>query len=94
MRSSASSASIAEIVEELKVMGVIEPQAQLQTAHLQQVNNGFPVYTTQLVTEMNRQRECVERQLKNIRLLGKASGNNFFMGDVLKEVYAQLGSTS
>ena len=80
----------AAILAELKTMGVVNSEAQVISQFTTLITNGFPVYTNEFVDELKRQRDCVSEQLDNVRLLGKASANNFFMADVLAEVFHDI----
>ncbi|MFT4925436.1 MAG: protoporphyrinogen oxidase [Phenylobacterium sp.] len=79
------------ILAELITMGVVDAQAKVLYRAKDLLNNGFPVYTNQFVNELHRQVDCVSNGLENVTLLGKASANNFFMNDVLVEVFNRLG---
>lgn len=80
------------ILQELVTMTVVSPEAKVLYSAKNIERNGFPVFTNQFVDELQRQGDCVKAGLENVTLLGKASANSFFMGDVLVEVFNQLSA--
>ncbi len=52
------------------------------------VSSGFPVPTLRFSEANKGLNKIAAEQFSNVALLGKASGNSFFMIDVLKETYA------
>ncbi|MFT6899917.1 MAG: protoporphyrinogen oxidase [Colwellia sp.] len=75
------------ILAELKTMGIITLSTSTLYRSTVITNDGFPAFTNGFVNELSRQKNCVNKNIENIQLLGKASANNFFMADVLVEVF-------
>jgi hypothetical protein len=75
------------ILAELKTMGIITFSTSTLYRSTVITNDGFPAFTNGFVNELSRQKNCVNENIDNIQLLGKASANNFFMSDVLVEVF-------
>lgn len=83
--------TIAEQVwQELKTMKVIASDCEAVNQQHQAISSGFPVYTNELVNEMQRQATYIRDHISNVQLLGKASTDSFFMNDVLVDVYNAL----
>ena len=75
-------------------MGVVAPDATVISAHTDIVHAGFPLPTLTFAANCRAQYESAVAQFDNVRFLGKASGNSFFMQDVLMETYETLTNAS
>lgn len=83
---------LAIMIDELQRMGIISEQAKLVSSHSERIYSGFPALTVDFVKENQRQHAFVDEQIKNITLLGKGNGNQFFMNEVLVHLYKELSA--
>lgn len=72
---------------EMRRMGLIAVKAKVFSRHQKVISNGFPVQTNQAVANLAEQVELV-RQFENVRLIGRASGEGWFLNDLIKNTYA------
>lgn len=79
------------LVDELKTLGYVQPDAQLLSRHIVDIPMGFPQFTTEFVAEKSRQLDLIEANINNMTLIGKASRKEFFIYGILHETYVALG---
>jgi len=71
---------------EMRRMGVVEAAARVTARHEKVVPNGFPVQTNVAVAGLAEQVESV-RQLENVRLIGRAGGEGWFLDGLIRRAY-------
>jgi protoporphyrinogen oxidase len=79
--------SSGEIAQELRAMGVFSQTAQIIYSQVLPIGVGFPVMTPQFIATSKEHSQLCSQAASNIYLCGKASGNTFFMHDVLLETH-------
>lgn len=72
---------------EMRRMGLIEEGAKVTARHEKVVANGFPVQTNEAVAGLAQQVEAV-REFENVRLIGRASGEGWFLDGLIRRAYA------
>ena len=80
----------AEVVRELIRMGVVSAGSSPLSHTESVVSEGFPVLLNSFVADSKRLLETMQKKFKNSIFLGKGVGVNFFMNDVLIDVYQTL----
>ena len=85
-----SSFTEAEIIKQLKEMGIVDPEAKLVSGHTQVINNTFPVPTTefQAVNQLNY--ETLTNCVDNVVVSGRFSGKCWRQAEVLIEAYESI----
>jgi protoporphyrinogen oxidase len=71
---------------ELRRMGLIESGAEVIARHEKAIFNGFPVQTNEMVLGLARQVEAI-KQFNNVHLIGRASGEGWFLDSLIKNAY-------
>jgi protoporphyrinogen oxidase len=71
---------------EMRRMGLIEEGARVTARHQKVVSNGFPVQTNETVSGLAAQVEAV-RKYENVRLIGRASGEGWFLDVLIRRAY-------
>jgi protoporphyrinogen oxidase len=74
----------AEIFDELQQMGLVAKNSGFSACHVQILPGGFPIQTPKHRSDADRAAEIVERDYASVCLLGRASGQSFFMRDVIR----------
>jgi protoporphyrinogen oxidase len=74
----------AEIFAELHKMGLVDKGSGFSACHVQILPGGFPIQTPKHRSDADRAAQIVERDYRAICLLGRASGQSFFMRDVIR----------
>lgn len=78
---------------EMRGMGVVEARARVTARHEKVVPNGFPVQTNESVAGLAEQVEAV-RSLANVRLIGRAGGEGWFLDGLIRRAYeVAIGSS-
>lgn len=72
---------------EMRRMGLIDAKAKVSSRHQKVILNGFPVQSNDVIANLAEQVELV-RQFENVRLIGRASGEGWFLNDLIKNTYA------
>jgi len=67
-------------------MGLIDSGTKVTTRHEKVIANGFPVQTNEVVTGLKRQVDAIN-QFKNVHLIGRASGEGWFLDSLIKNAY-------
>jgi len=75
------------IIEELKEMGVVALNATTLHAESESLANGFPFVTPELLIDMEKQMASAHSAFDNIFFFGRASGSNFRVGGILKDIF-------
>lgn len=75
------------ILEELKLMGVVKQTASLEWSKVHRVHKSFPIPTIQSDQTVRDTAAQAAALSKHIRILGRASGRQFFTDDVLREAF-------
>jgi protoporphyrinogen oxidase len=78
------------IIKELLKMNLIESSHDLVYNELHSIKQGFPVLSIPFVQNQKSINLELKNNFSNLKLLGRASGNTFFLEDVLNEVYEEL----
>lgn len=76
-------------IKELVLMGVADRKDKLTVVNVDVISDGFPVPTTQFLQSQKALILGLD-PINNVTFLGKAKGDNWFMNDVLKEVYQNI----
>lgn len=82
----------AEIIQELVDCGIVDAENIIVFVETDCVYAGFPVMTPEFFAANKAYADCIEEHLKNVSLLGKASGKHFFMHDVLVHAHNTITS--
>ncbi|MCC4274510.1 NAD(P)-binding protein [Marinomonas communis] len=80
----------AHILNELKRCTIFSQSTQLLGVFMQTQRNSFPIYTHSFVKQRDEHFQIAKEAFSNIQFFGKASGNLFFMNDVLLDVYQRI----
>lgn len=78
------------IIEELRDMGIITTEAIVLSKSYIEIKNGFPILTNNFINAVQAQREIVRDRLKNVVLVGKASGEVFFLNEAAIDTYHKI----
>ena len=81
-----------KVYKELIAMRTISPTTKILYQKNETIKGGFPIPTHQFVSNSRLKYNFIKKNLKNVSLLGKASGNSFFMNEVLVETFKTLTS--
>lgn len=79
-----------KVLEELKIMGIVSSEATLLYKSFVEIRNGFPIVTNEFVNAVKKQKEIVNQNLKNVVLVGKASGEVFFINEAVIDTYRKI----
>tara|TARA_R110002096_G_scaffold42144_3_gene113733 strand:- start:1023 stop:2426 length:1404 start_codon:yes stop_codon:yes gene_type:complete len=79
--------SESNILAELVQMGVLPVESKILKSATQLVSPGFPVMTPQFIGSCAKLTKAAGALAENVTLLGRASGQSFFMRQVLQEVH-------
>lgn len=79
-----------QIINEIKMMGIIDERAKVIELEMEPISSGFPIYTTDFVKLNQDAFEQAGELFENVLLLGKGSGKVFFMNEVLSDVYHKI----
>jgi protoporphyrinogen oxidase len=71
---------------ELASMGIFPPRARVLAAHFHEIQNGFPVLTTQSQKAKAQQLDWFAQHLTNVAMIGRANTKHWFMVDVLRDI--------
>jgi len=71
---------------ELRSMGLMAADASVRSRHTQTVANGFPVQTATAVRCLEKHSAAV-RAFTNVHLLGRGSGEGWFLTDLVRQAY-------
>jgi hypothetical protein len=71
---------------ELRSMGLMAADASVRSRHTQTVANGFPVQTVAAVRCLEKHSAAV-RAFTNVHLLGRGSGEGWFLTDLVRQAY-------
>lgn len=83
---------VSDLKKELVEMGIIDDTFELISKDHIQIKYGFPVITNDFVEATRAHKQVVESETENVILLGKASGEVFFMNDSIIDAYKKLSS--
>lgn len=72
-----------KVIEELKEMKIVSGNAEVLYKDFIEIKNGFPIVTNDFIEAVQHQKEMVNQHLKNVLLVGKASGEVFFINEAL-----------
>jgi protoporphyrinogen oxidase len=84
--------SLTKLLSELKAMKVISDDAQCSYQRMFDVPGGFPVLTPDFVLAGRQLAELASESFGNLTLAGKATGDAWFMVDVLKDIYHKMAT--
>lgn len=84
------SQTIEQVKSALETMSVISPSHQVTYQCHQPLPTGFPVLTNLNCQAMQALNEVISKAAPDIQLFGRAPGNQFFMKDVLINIYRKL----
>ena len=73
-------------LKEIQEMGVVRDPSRLIATHVCVVHPGFPVQTNEVVAGLSRQVQAIA-PFKNVSLGGRASGEGWFLNDLIKGGY-------
>jgi len=76
---------VAEI--EMRRMGFIDVKANVLSRHQKVIPNGFPVQTNAEIYAHSQQVKTV-RSVENVHLIGRASGDGWFLTDLVSKAYS------
>lgn len=82
-----ASVSAQEILQELIDCQVFPDGSQVIYENIDRLPRSFPVPTVAFRQQQQAQTQCLQDNLKNVELYGKARGDIFFMNDVILDVY-------
>ncbi|MEC4089457.1 FAD-dependent oxidoreductase [Pseudoalteromonas rubra] len=82
--------SESEIIEQLKLMGIVDPQAQCVSGQTQVINNTFPVPTTEFQAVNQQNYETLTGCVDNVVVSGRFSGKCWRQAEVLVEAYESI----
>ncbi|WP_125563888.1 FAD-dependent oxidoreductase [Pseudoalteromonas rubra] len=82
--------SESEIIEQLKSMGIVDPQAQCVSGQTQVINNTFPVPTTEFQAVNQQNYETLTGCVDNVVVSGRFSGKCWRQAEVLVEAYESI----
>ncbi|AUN93901.1 FAD-dependent oxidoreductase [Pseudazoarcus pumilus] len=85
-------ALLPQVVEELRVMGVVDSDARLASSLVQTVPMGFPATTHEFMAGNAAQATLARQHMGNSLLLGRARCPPFFAQDVLVDTYRTITS--
>ncbi|MBH1964882.1 MAG: NAD(P)-binding protein [Comamonadaceae bacterium] len=83
-------ALLLQVVEELKLMGIVASSATLLTSMVSVVPTGFPATTHAFMDSSAKQTELAGNHLHNALLVGRARCPPFFTTDVLVDVFHSI----
>jgi protoporphyrinogen oxidase len=72
---------------ELERLNIIGKENRLISYQINTIKNSFPIYTESYISRANTLRSALATEFKNITLLGRSSGESFFMNDNLLDAY-------
>jgi protoporphyrinogen oxidase len=72
--------------DEIKRMGLCDNKALLKSQHLKVIPNGFPVQSNKSIACLNESTR-VARSISNVHLIGRASGEGWFLDDLIRQSY-------
>jgi len=81
-----------KVINDLKIMGVVNQDAGLLYEKSIPVQQGFPVLSHQFVEASESQYELAKNTFKNIHIMGRNSTKSWFMVDVFKSIYENFSS--
>ncbi|WP_028604266.1 NAD(P)-binding protein [Ottowia thiooxydans] len=87
-------ALLPQVVQELKLMGIVPSPATLLSSMVSVVPIGFPATTHAFMDSMGNQTELAENHLRNALLVGRARCPPFFTTDVLTDVFQSIKAFS
>ncbi len=79
--------AIDRVRDELIEMGLISSEHQCCYQDCQRLKQGFPVLTANIEQQLTQFNQSLTESFNNLHLLGRGSGNGFFMSDLLKQAY-------
>jgi protoporphyrinogen oxidase len=82
-----ASVSAQDVLQELIECQVFPNGSQVIYENIDRLPRSFPVPTVAFRQQQQAQTECLQENLKNVELYGKARGDIFFMNDVILDVY-------
>ena len=85
-----SSFTEAEIIKQLKAMGIVDLEAKLVSGHTQVINNTFPVPTTEFQAVNQQNYETLTNCVDNVVVSGRFSGKCWRQAEVLIEAYESI----
>lgn len=80
------------VIEELKAIGIVDKEAKTLYKDFIEINHGFPILTNEFIQAVQTQKETVERHLENVMLVGKASGETFFINEAAIDTYNKINA--
>lgn len=78
------------IIDELKNMGLISEGTKPTYRNFYSISNGFPILTPEVVEGLKEQCNVLNDSFKNVVLIGKASGETFFMNESTIDAYNKI----
>lgn len=79
-----------KVIEELKEMKIVSGNAEVLYKDFIEIKNGFPIVTNDFIEAVQHQKEMVNQHLKNVLLVGKASGEVFFINEAVIDAYQKI----
>lgn len=81
-----------EVIKELELMGIISSTATILYHDSFDIKNSFPILNDTHYQNNLKINEKIKRYAENILLIGKASGNSFFMSESLIDTNMQINN--
>jgi len=72
---------------EMRRMRLIDVNTRVLSRHQKVISNGFPIQTNEALKNLAEQGKLVG-QFENVHLIGRASGESWFLNDLIKRTYA------
>ena len=83
-------ANISTIKDELHAMDLIADNSECLLEQYRPINEGFPVITTDIAVQLSKLNQEISDTYNNITLLGRSSGQGFFMSELLVSCFEAL----
>lgn len=80
------------VIKELKEIGVVDKEAKTLYQDFIEIKHGFPIITNEFIQAVQNQKEAVEKHLTNVLLVGKASGETFFINEASIDTYNKISA--
>ena len=79
-----------KVFNELIKMNIVSKETNKLFSQNHLIVNGFPVPTEKFIENSNSQHKLAQESYENIKVFGKGSGKNWFMNDIILDIYSSL----
>ncbi|WP_422684474.1 NAD(P)-binding protein [Candidatus Methylopumilus universalis] len=79
-----------KVLDEIRLMKIVSYDNKVLASKVEYMGNSFPILTVEFIDNLHKMNTQINDNFSNLILLGRGSGGNFFINDLLIDTYNKL----